>query len=123
MILYDTLLLPHINYGILLWGAKVNKDHKMHLLQKKSVRLITNKHYIAHSESIFKDLRILMIHDMYYLSIVKFYYKLINGHLPDYFDYFKQNFLLVAPDTLSETLLCSIQLFSTNMRDTHCIIN
>ena len=70
-------------------GCKVNKDHKMHLLQKKSVRLITNKHYIAHSEPLFKDLRILMIHDMYYLLIVKFYYKLINGHLPDYFDYFK----------------------------------
>ena len=64
MILYNTLILPHINYGILLWGAKVNKDHKMHLLQKKSVRLITSKHYIAQSEHIFKDLRILMIHDL-----------------------------------------------------------
>ena len=40
MILYNTLILPHINYGILLWGAKVDKDHKMHLPQKKSVRLI-----------------------------------------------------------------------------------
>ena len=89
MILYNTLILPNINYGILLWGAKVNKDHKMHLLQKKSVRLITSKHYMAHSEPIFKDLRILMIHDIYYLSIVKFYYKLTNGHLPDYFDHFK----------------------------------
>ena len=89
MILYNTLILPHINYGILLWGAKVNKDHKMHLLQKKSVRLITSKHYMAHSEPIFKDLRILMIHDIYYMSIVKFYYKLTNGHLPDYFDHFK----------------------------------
>ena len=49
MILYNTLIFPHITYSILLWGAKVNKDHKMHLLQKKSVRLITNKHYIAHS--------------------------------------------------------------------------
>ena len=34
-----------------------------------------------------------------------------------------QKFLLVAPDTLSETLLCSTQLLGTNMRDTHCIIN
>ena len=37
MILYNTLILPHTYYGILLWGEKVNKDHKMHLLQKKSV--------------------------------------------------------------------------------------
>ena len=91
MHLYNILILPHINYGILLWGAKVNKDHKMPLLQKKSVRLITSKHCMAHSESIFKDLRILMIHDIYYLSIVKFYYKLTNGHLSDCFDHFKPN--------------------------------
>ena len=89
MILYNTLILPHINYGILLWGAKVNNDYKMHLLQKKSVKLIASKHYMAHSEPIFKDLRILMIHDIYYLSIVKSYYKLTNGHLLDYFDHFK----------------------------------
>ena len=37
MILYNTLIIPHINYDILLWDVKVNKDHKMHLLQKKSV--------------------------------------------------------------------------------------
>ena len=30
-----------------------------------------------------------MKHDIYYLSIVKFYYKLRNGHLPDYFDHYK----------------------------------
>ena len=34
-----------------------------------------------------------------------------------------QKFLLVAPDTLSETLLCSTQLLGMNMRDTHCIIS
>ena len=50
MILYNTLIFPHINYDILLWGAKVNINYIMHLLQKKSVRLITSKHYIAHSE-------------------------------------------------------------------------
>ena len=92
MNLYNTLILPHINYGILLWGAKVNKDHKMDLPQNKSVRLLTSKYYIAHSEHIFKDLRILMIHDIYYLSIVKFYHKLTNGHLPDYFDHIKPKF-------------------------------
>ena len=50
MILYNSLILPHIHYVILLWGAKVNNDLKILLLQKKSVRLNTSKHYIAHSE-------------------------------------------------------------------------
>ena len=51
-----------------------------------------------------------MIHGMYYFSIVKFYNKLTNGHLPDYFDQLKPKILLVVPDTLSETLLCSAQI-------------
>ena len=35
MMIYNTLSLPHLNYGILLWGAKVKKDQKLDLLQKK----------------------------------------------------------------------------------------
>ena len=34
MMIYNTLSLPHLNYGILLWGAKVKKDQTLHLLQK-----------------------------------------------------------------------------------------
>ena len=48
MMIYNTIRLPHLNYGILLWGAKVKKDQKLHLLQKKSMRIITSQHYRSH---------------------------------------------------------------------------
>ena len=89
MMIYNTLSLPHLNYGILLWGAKVKKDQKLHLLQKKSMRIITSQHYRSHSEPIFKNLGLLMVHDLYYMAIIKFYYNMMNGHLPDDFNCFK----------------------------------
>ena len=73
--------LPHLNYGILLWGAKVKKNQKLHLLQKKSMRIITSQHCRSHLEPIFKNLGLLMVHDLYYMAIIKFYYNMINGHL------------------------------------------
>ena len=85
MMIYNTLSLPHLNYGILLWGAKVKKDQKLHLFQKKSMRIITSQHYRSHSEPIFKNLGLLMVHDLYYMAIIKFYYNMMNGHLPDDF--------------------------------------
>ena len=62
MMIYITLSLPHLNYGILLWGAKVKKDQKLHLLQKKSMRIIPLQHYRLHSEPIFKNGNVLMVH-------------------------------------------------------------
>ena len=44
--LYNTLILPHLSYCILVWGSKIQTNHRLHLLQKKAVRIITNKDYI-----------------------------------------------------------------------------
>ena len=49
IMLYNTLILPHINYCIMAWGYKGTR-----LLQiqkkKKAVRIITLSGYISHSE-------------------------------------------------------------------------
>ena len=34
--LYTSLILFHLNYGVLLWGPKLRVNDKLHLLQKKS---------------------------------------------------------------------------------------
>ena len=33
--IYNSLILCHLNYGILLWGAQHNANDKLHKLQKK----------------------------------------------------------------------------------------
>ena len=51
--LYNTLILPYINYCILAWGATINEGNPLHLLQNKALRLISNSNYIAHTENQF----------------------------------------------------------------------
>ena len=71
--IYNTLILPHFHYCLLLWGSVVKENHSLHLLQKKAVRIITNSDYLAHTESICKKLRILKISDMFSVALWKFY--------------------------------------------------
>ena len=85
LMLYNTLILPHFSYCILLWGSKVIDGHSIHILQKKALRIITNEDFVAHSEPICKRLKLVKVTDMFRLAIWKFYYKLINHALPLYF--------------------------------------
>ena len=85
--LYNTLILPYFNYCILSWGATISNGNRLHLLQKKALRLISNSNYIAHTEPIHKNLRLLKLTDMFPIAVWKFYYKLMNNQLrvPEYF--------------------------------------
>ena len=55
-IIYNTLILPHLNYCILCWGFKSNR---VFALQKKAVRIITCSKYNAHTEPLFKTVKLL----------------------------------------------------------------
>ncbi len=87
--LYNALILSHFNYCLLVWGSKVIENHKLHLIQKKALRIITNSDYIAHTEPICKQLRLLKVPDMFRISIWKFYFKLMTNKLPAYFSHMK----------------------------------
>ena len=80
--IYNALIQPHLNFGILLWGKNSSKIFK---LQKRAIRAITNSKYNAHTDPLFKNLRILKIHDMYNINLYKFYYRLKHNDLPAYF--------------------------------------
>ena len=49
--IYNTLILPHINYAILSWEFKSDRILK---LQKKTVCIITPSKFNAHNEPIFE---------------------------------------------------------------------
>jgi len=80
--LYNSLILPHLNYGILAWGIKCNRLFK---LQKKSVRIILNSKYNAHTNPLFKKLQLLKVMDLCALQEFKFMYNFENKTLPNYF--------------------------------------
>ena len=83
--IYTSLITPHVNYGILLWGHEATRIYK---LQKKAIRTISKSKYNAHTEPIFKKLQFLKLNDIFKLQQLKFYYKLIKGDLPKYFQNF-----------------------------------
>jgi hypothetical protein len=80
--LYNTLILPHLNYGLMLWGWKADR---LEILQKRAVRTISKSHYRAHTINLFKELKILKIADLCALQDYKFCYKLSHNQLPYYF--------------------------------------
>ena len=77
--IYNALIQPHLNYGVLLWGKNIKRIMK---LQKWAVRSITSSKYNAHTEPLFLKLKLLRIEDIYKISILKFYYKYQNKLLP-----------------------------------------
>ena len=80
--MYNSIILPHINYGILAWGYQTQR---IFILQKKAIRIITLSKYNAHTAPIYKELKLLKVSDIYKLQELKFYHKLINKQLPEYF--------------------------------------
>ena len=76
--IYKTLVLPHIHYCLLLWGSVLSKKTSLCICSKRK-----------HTEPICKKLRILKISDMLFVALWKFYYKLMNKKLPEYFSFVK----------------------------------
>ena len=74
-------MLPYINYGLMIWGFKCNRNIK---LQKKAIRIICLSKYNSHTESLFKKLKILNVTDMLQLQELKCYYKYVHMKLPAY---------------------------------------
>ena len=81
-ILYNSLILSHINSNITAWGFA---SHKLCRLQKRALRLITDSRYNAHTQPLFKALGTLTLDDTLKMQCIKFYYKCIQGKLPPFF--------------------------------------
>ena len=81
LMLYNSLLLPQLNYCILAWGHNCKRLIK---LQKKALRIISISKYNAHTDPLFKIYRILKLPHILQLQELKFYHKYINKKLPAY---------------------------------------
>ena len=84
MLLYNTLILSHINYCIIIWGYQRNIITS---IQKKVMRIINLNTYNSHTEPLFKNVKHLKIEDIFImlkLQELKFYFKYIHKQLPSY---------------------------------------
>ena len=68
--IYNALITPHLNYGILAWGHESSRLSK---LQKAAIRTITGKRYNAHTDPLFKEIKVLKVNDIFTLQQYKFF--------------------------------------------------
>jgi len=91
--IYNALIVPHLNYGILIWQKHCDK---VFILQKKAIRAISCAQYHSHTSGLFKSLGLLKLHDMCSLQALKFCFQLESGVLPYYFQqsglFFKKSY-------------------------------
>ena len=67
----------------LLWANSYYSHlHKLRLLQKKDIRIISNTDYRAHSSKLFLKLKLLKLDDIMTFQLGTFMYKLKNNKLP-----------------------------------------
>ena len=73
LLLYDSLVKPHVIYCIANWGNTYKTYmHKLHLMQKRILRIITNSEFHAHTALLFAKHNIMSIHELHeYFCISK----------------------------------------------------
>ena len=98
-ILYNSLILSHLQYCILSWGFKSDRILK---LQKRAVRIFTCSKYNAHTEPLLKTLNLLKIEDIMKTKALKLYYRYKQNELPKYFE----SLLYQLPTKTSTGRLC-----------------
>ena len=82
IMIYNSLILSHLNYGILAWGYD---QRRLFTLQKQSIRHITCAKYNSHTEPLFKNLKLLKLSENFSIAQLKFYFRYKNYKLPEYF--------------------------------------
>ena len=63
--LYNALILPHLNYCNIVWGnSAITKLNSILLLQKRAIRVCTRSGYLTETEPLFRCLKTLKIFDI-----------------------------------------------------------
>ena len=82
-VLYFSLVYPYFFYSNIVWASTYKTNLVLLVkLQKRVVRIIDKSHFNAHSEPIFKKLRILKFHDLNLLQLGQFMFSYQIRTLP-----------------------------------------
>ena len=87
LLLYNTMVLPHLQYCLINWGnfkgdRNLGLRDRLLALQKCFVRIISGADRISHADPLFSKLGTLKVDDLFTQSVRIFSYKLSKGLLP-----------------------------------------
>ena len=98
--LYSSFILPYLNYGLLAWGglSKIDTpDNKLlqsnsmkslsstHILQKRSLRILSKSPHFEHHIPICSRFNLLDLQDLYHVKALTFLHDFYHGKLPPFF--------------------------------------
>ena len=93
--LYYSLVYPYLYYCACLWGLTYHSYLKrLVTLQKRAVRMISRSAFDAHTDPIFKSLKLLKFENIVALHVAKIMYLYKNGQLPESF----KNMFFTGPE-------------------------
>ena len=105
--LYNSLILPHISYCIVIWGnSSRTKIDTILRLQKKAIRICTSSDYNAHSAPLFRKLKTLNVYDLaqYHTAELGFNY-----------------FQCLLPNVISSMFITNEQIHNYDTRSTNLL--
>ena len=105
--LYNSLILPHISYCIVIWGnSSRTKIDTILRLQKKAIRICTSSDYNAHSAPLFRKLKTLNVYDLaqYHTAVLGFNY-----------------FQCLLPNVISSMFITNEQIHNYDTRSTNLL--
>ena len=89
LLLYHALVLPHLLYGLPIWGSTYESYiNKVQVLQNKAIRIITNSHWQSPITPQYRKLKVLKIADLYTYEIAKLMHQHSKNMLPTCFSNF-----------------------------------
>ena len=89
LMLYYSIVYPHILYGIIIWGSTYTSHlNNLQLIQNKVVRAICSLNWREHVTLCFHRLKILKIKDVAKMEIAKFVDQSVNHSFPMYFQFY-----------------------------------
>ena len=85
--LYNTMVLPHIQYCLINWGnfkgdRNLGLRDRLVTLQKRLLRIICGAHRLSHADPLFAELATLKVDDLFSQSMRVFSYQMSRGLLP-----------------------------------------
>jgi len=81
--LYYSLIYPYLSYCNLVWGnCATTYIKRLHMLQKRAIRIIHNASFLAHTDELFSESGILKLPNMFDYFVSIFIYKFIHTHFP-----------------------------------------
>ena len=77
---------PYLVYYVSVWGSTYTSNlNRTFISQKRVIRVISRSAFDAHTDPLFKNLKILKFYDIYRFQTLKFMFLFKNGLLPNMF--------------------------------------